>query len=147
METSLLPKLLAVGLLFTAATTHVMADNNPLVAERWQTRPLVVVIPGPEHPMLRDLQSQFRDPAMQQEFQEREMALFTVVAGKGQRAGVPMTPAQTNSLLVALRVVGDGPAQVFLIGKDGGIKLRESGDRVSLPEIFTLIDGMPMRRR
>ncbi len=97
--------------------------------------------------MLRDLQSQLRDPAMQQEFQEREMALFTVVAGKGQRAGVPMTPAQTNSLLVALRVVGDGPAQVFLIGKDGGIKLRESGDRVSLPEIFTLIDGMPMRRR
>ena len=40
-----------------------------------------------------------------------------------------------------------GPAQVFLIGKDGGVKLREGGDRVSLPAIYTLIDGMPMRRR
>ena len=97
--------------------------------------------------MLQDLQSQLRDPAMQQEFQEREMALFTVVAGRGERAGVPMTPAQTNDLLVALGAVADGSAQVFLVGKDGGIKLRERGDRVSLPEIFTLIDGMPMRRR
>ncbi len=97
--------------------------------------------------MRQDIQSQLRDPVMQQEFQEREMALFTVVAGKGQRAGVPMAPAQTNSLLVALSAAADGPAEVFLIGKDGGIKLREGGDRVSLPEIFTLIDGMPMRRR
>jgi DNA-binding transcriptional LysR family regulator len=147
MDTPLLPKLLAVGLLVGAGTMHVMADDNPLVAERWQTRPLVVVIPRPEHPMLRDLQSQLRDPAMQQEFQEREMALFTVAAGRGQRAGVPMTPAQTNSLLVALSAAADGPAQIFLIGKDGGVKLREGGDRVSLPAIFTLIDGMPMRRR
>ena len=136
-----------VGLLINSGTTHDMADNNPLVTERWQTRPLVVVIPGPEHPMLQDLQSQLRDPALQQEFQELEMVLFTVVAGRGQRAGVPMTPAQTNSLLVALSVVGDAPAQVFLIGKDGGVKLREGGDRISLPAIYTLIDGMPMRRR
>lgn len=97
--------------------------------------------------MLQDLQSQLRDPATQQDFQEREMVLFTVVTGRGTRAGVPMTPAQTNSLLVALRVVGDGSAQVFLIGKDGGVKLQGGGDRVSLPAIFTLIDGMPMRRR
>lgn len=68
-------------------------------------------------------------------------------AGKGERASVPMTPSQTSSLLVALSVVGDGSAQVFLIGKDGDIKLREGGDRVALPAIFTLIDGMPMRRR
>lgn len=147
MDTRPLPQLLAVGLLVTAGITDVIADNNPLVAERWKTRPLVVVIPGPEHPMLQDLQSQLRDPAMQQQFQEREMALFTVVAGRGQRAGVPMTPAQTNSLLFALGAAADGPGQVLLIGKDGGVKLREGGDRVLLPEIFTLIDGMPMRRR
>lgn len=147
MKTSLLPKLLAVGLLVGAGATQVMADDNPLVAERWQTRPLIVVTPTPEHPMLQDLQSQLRSAAMQQGFQEREMALFTVVAGRGKRAGVPMTPAQTNRLLVALGGVADGPAQVFLIGKDGGIKLRERGDCVSLTEIFTLIDGMPMRRR
>lgn len=147
METSLLPKLLGVGVLVTAVTTHVIAADNPLVAERWQTRPLVIVTPSPDHPILQDLQSQLRDPTVEQEFQERDMALFTVVAGQGQRAGIPLTPAQTNSLLVALGAAADSPAQIFLIGKDGGVKLRVRSDRVSLAEICTLIDGMPMRRR
>lgn len=97
--------------------------------------------------MLRDIKTQLGTAAMQQGFQEREMALFTVIAGQGQRADMLLTPTQTTKLLAALGAVADDSAQVFLIGKDGGIKLRERGDRVSLPEIFTLIDGMPMRRR
>lgn len=147
MDTALLPTLLAAGVLAGAATAPAVPDDNPLVAERWQTRPLVVVAPTPDHPMLRDLRSQLRQPAMQQGFREREMALFTVVAGQGQRAGTPLTPVQTQRLLAALGAVADGSAQVFLVGKDGGIKLQERGDRVVLPDIFTLIDGMPMRRR
>lgn len=76
------------------------------------------------------------------------MALFTVVAGQGRRGATPLSPAQTKSLLAALAAGPDGPAaQAILVGKDGGIKFRESGDRVSLSDIFTLIDGMPMRRR
>jgi hypothetical protein len=38
----------------------------------------------------------------------------------------------------------DGAVAVVLIGKDGGVKLRAAG--LNLEEIFTLIDGMPMRR-
>lgn len=97
--------------------------------------------------MWRDLQSQMRTAAVQAGIHEREMVLFTVVAGQGRRADAPMTPAQTHSLEAALGVDANNSAQVFLVGKDGGVKLRERGDRVSLPEIFTLIDGMPMRRR
>ena len=35
--------------------------------------------------------------------------------------------------------------EVVLIGLDGGIKLRQT-KLVSLDKLFTLIDGMPMRR-
>jgi hypothetical protein len=147
VDTSLLPKSLVVGLLVTAIATQALAEDNPLVAERWKTRPLVVVVPSTEHPMWRDLQSQMRTAAVQAGFQEREMVLFTVVAGQGRRADAPMTPAQTQSLVATLGADANGSAQVFLVGKDGGVKLRERGNRVSLPEIFTLIDGMPMRRR
>ena len=35
--------------------------------------------------------------------------------------------------------------QLLLIGKDGGVKKRTS--TVSLEEVFSLIDTMPMRRR
>jgi hypothetical protein len=36
---------------------------------------------------------------------------------------------------------------VFLIGKDGGVKLTERSDHVSLQTLFALIDSMPMRQR
>lgn len=36
--------------------------------------------------------------------------------------------------------------EVILIGLDGGVKLRQT-EMISLKKLFTLIDGMPMRRR
>ena len=41
--------------------------------------------------------------------------------------------------------VSDEKFQLLLIGKDGGVKKRTS--TVSLEEVFSLIDTMPMRRR
>jgi hypothetical protein len=38
----------------------------------------------------------------------------------------------------------DGPATSFLIGKDGGIKLR--GAHLSIQTVLATIDQMPMRR-
>ena len=39
-----------------------------------------------------------------------------------------------------------GDFEVILIGLDGGVKLRQT-EMISLDKLFTLIDGMPMRRR
>jgi hypothetical protein len=41
--------------------------------------------------------------------------------------------------------VGEGEFSIFLIGKDGTVKLR-SNDPVATSEIFSLIDAMPMRQ-
>ena len=38
------------------------------------------------------------------------------------------------------------PFQVFLIGLDGGIKLKKS-ELLTTEQLFTIIDGMPMRKR
>lgn len=74
------------------------------------------------------------------------MVLFTVVAGKGSREGQAMTDTQTRGLLKAVGASPADPATAFLVGKDGGVKLAELG-KLSLEAVFTLIDGMPMRRR
>lgn len=135
-----------MSLLATTSGAAGAADDNPLASERWRTRPLVLVVPGAGDPMLVALQSALRRDTVRAEFQEREMVLFTVVAGKGSREGQSMTDTQTRGLLKAVGASPADPAAAFLVGKDGGVKLAER-DSLSLDEVFTLIDGMPMRRR
>ena len=36
--------------------------------------------------------------------------------------------------------------QLLLIGKDGGMKTRQSGANLDLERVFELIDSMPMRQ-
>lgn len=138
---------LAVTLLAGASLVAGATDANPLVAERWRTRPLVVVAPSAQHPLLTGLQAQLRQAEGRDAFQEREMVLFTVIAGKGRRDGQPLSADQTRSLLQAVNLKASSPAAVVLIGKDGGIKLTEYGDHIALASLFALIDTMPMRQR
>jgi hypothetical protein len=47
--------------------------------------------------------------------------------------------------LIILELFKNGEFSIFLIGKDGTVKLR-SNDPVATSEIFSLIDAMPMRQ-
>ena len=138
---------LAATLLAGASLLASATDANPLVAEQWRTRPLVVVAPSAQHPLLTGLQAQLRQAKWRDAFQEREMVLFTVIGGEGRRDGQPLSADQTRGLLQALNLTASSPAAVFLIGKDGGIKLTEHGDHIVLASLFALIDTMPMRQR
>ena len=93
------------------------------------------------------MSAQLRQPEMLNAFEEREMVLFTVVGDQGHRDGKPLSAAQTRGLKSALKLTSSSPATVLLIGKDGGIKLIERSDQVSLEAVFALIDTMPMRQR
>jgi hypothetical protein len=135
---------LAVGLLASTCLAASAAQDKPLTAERWRTRPLVVVAPAADDPL--QVQDELRRDRALAAFQEREMLLFTVIGGEGRRDGQPLTSNQTRSLLTALGATATGPATLYLIGKDGGIKLSERGDKVSLEAVFGEIDKMPMRR-
>jgi hypothetical protein len=140
-------KVLTTGLLAAASLAAGAADDSPLMAERWHTRPLVVVAPSARHPLLTGLQTQLGRPEMRRAFEEREMVLFTVIADEGHRDGKALSAGQTRSLKSALKLTAISPATVFLIGKDGGVKLTERSDHVSLQTLFALIDSMPMRQR
>ena len=137
---------LAATLLAGASLLASATDANPLVAEQWRTRPLVVVAPSAQHPLLTGLQEQLRLAKWHDAFQEREMVLFTVIGGEGRRDGQLLSADQTPGLLQALNLKPSSPAAVLLIGKDGGIKLTAHGDHIALASLFALIDTMPMRQ-
>ncbi|WP_462381483.1 DUF4174 domain-containing protein [Pseudomonas sp. Marseille-QA0892] len=125
---------------------HAMADEvNPLQGDRWSYRPLVVVVPTPEDPVLQSLNDELNEPANREAFVEREMVLYRVVEGRATRNDKPLKPDQAAALLDALDAKPDGPATVYLIGKDGGIKVKEEGG-VNAQDIFVTIDRMPMRQ-
>lgn len=142
MKPGLAATLLAGASLWAGAT-----DANPLVAEQWRTRPLVVVAPSAQHPLPTGLQAQLRQASVRSAFQERDMVLFTVLGGQGRRDGQPLTAEQTGGLLQALNLSASAPATALLIGKDGSTKLTEQGDHIALASVFALIDTMPMRQR
>lgn len=121
------------------------SDDNPLVAERWKTRPLVVVAPSADDPLVQRVDAALQRTVEREAFVEREMVLYRVVDGAGSRNGQALTSAQTRALLDAVEVEARGPATLVLVGKDGGVKRTDRGD-ADLREIFQTIDRMPMRR-
>ncbi len=122
-----------------------LADTNPLEGERWKTRPVVVAVPQESHPLLARVRAALGETAAREAFRERDMVLYTVVAGKGSRNDEPLAPARTAALLKALELDAQGPAAFVLVGKDGGVKLRE-GAAVDLNAVFAEVDRMPMRQ-
>ncbi len=122
------------------------ADVNPLVAERWKTRPIVVVVPTADDALLRKVDTALQQTATREAFIERDMVLYTVAAGQGRRNEVRLSPAQTRALLAALKLDAAGPPTFLLVGKDGGVKMTE-GSSVDLSAVFAEIDRMPMRQR
>ena len=67
-------------------------------------------------------------------FRERDLVHIDLIQGS----------AEFDEMSRKFSVSGEG-FQLLLIGKDGGVKKRTS--TVSLEEVFSLIDTMPMRRR
>ena len=138
---------LAATLLAGASLWVGAAEANPLLAEQWRTRPLVVVAPSARHLLLTGLQAQLRQASVRSAFQERDMVLFTVIGGQGRRDGQALTAEQTGGLLQALNLTASSPATALLIGKDGSTKLTEQGNHLALASVFALVDTMPMRQR
>ncbi len=140
--------LFAIGVVFVVpmVAAAAAAPENPLVAERWKTRPIVVVVPTGQDALLRRIESALARTATREAFIDREMVLYTVVAGVGRRDGKPLGAAATRAMLAALGVAADAPATFLLVGKDGGIKMTEGAD-VDLDRVFAEIDRMPMRQR
>ncbi len=145
MMTFAVPVFAVAALLLPLMSAAASADN-PLIAERWKTRPIVVVVPDADAVLLRRVRSALEKTASREAFIDRDMVLYTVVAGEGRRDGKLLGERRTRAMLQALGVPPEGPATFLLVGKDGGVKMKEGAD-VKLDDVFAEIDRMPMRRR
>ena len=120
-------------------------DANPLLAERWKSRPLVIVAPSATDPTLVKMQDILQTPANQAAFKERQMVLYVVVGDRARRDDAWLSADQARAIRKAMDVAPDAPATVLLVGMDGGIKMREQGV-IDAKTLFGTIDQMPMRQ-
>jgi len=137
-------------LIFAAASvigTHSFAASSdaPLAQEIGKTRPLIVIAASAADPVLVKLKTSLSEPDNQRAFAERDMILFTVIDGHGQRDGRDMSVAASKALIEELRLRPGALPRVILVGKDGGKKLERHGS-IALNELFGIIDAMPMRQ-
>ncbi|WP_291980527.1 DUF4174 domain-containing protein [Luteitalea sp.] len=125
------------------------ADPDPLSAYRWTHRLLVVHVPDTEagRATLEALRASLHDRL--EDVRARDLLIIPV--GDLPRAGDTLPTAvalgATERLEVRQRLgLQDRVAQLVLIGKDGGVKARQTQAVFDLAELFAVIDTMPMRR-
>ncbi len=133
-------RILTAALAMTLTASPALAD--PLDELRWHSRPVVIFADSANDPRVEEQTALLN--AQSAALAERAMTVIIVAGDRVTRDGAPF-PATPDSLRARLRVEG-GTFTVLLLGKDGGIKRRET--TVTAPEVlFQQIDAMPMRQQ
>ena len=125
-----------------------LEDQDPLSAYRWKHRLLLVYVPDTESG--RSTLQTFRASLDERMEDVRDRDLLIVPVGDLPRTGDALRPAvdvdAPGRSHVRRRFGLQGPeVQLLLIGKDGGVKARQSGVLLDLERVFEQIDSMPMR--
>ncbi|MEO1010382.1 MAG: DUF4174 domain-containing protein [Bacteroidota bacterium] len=133
-------KLFTTTFLLIAASFMVQAQD--FTDYQWESRILLLVDPIPESAAMRAQLVAFLETP--EEMKERDLLLFRVTADNVLDKNGKPTGVSRHSVYkdYALSKQFQG---ILLIGKDGGVKLKENFF-VKPSIIFSLIDGMPMRR-
>jgi hypothetical protein len=136
MKTLSLPLLTAAAIAFAPAEARPGSDvfqDRPvdgLERYRWSHRPVLLFAPSTQEPAFVEQRAAFE--AAVDGLVERDIVVLIDTDPSGQG------PLRTS--------FGATGFEVLLIGKDGGVKLRQQ-EPVSADVLFTVIDAMPMRRR
>ena len=122
--------------------------RDPLARHRWTHRLLVVHVPDTE--VGRTTLERFREAldTRQADVVDRDLLIVPVGglphAENALRPSVELGTAERAAVRQRLGIQA-GDMQLVLLGKDGGVKDRQT-DGFDLRRVFALIDGMPMRR-
>lgn len=139
--------LLAVVMPFKSQSIPV--DPEPLSTYRWTHRLLVIHVPDtePGRATLEAFRTSLDD--LMDDVLDRDLLIVQVGdlphAGHALQPAIDLGAPERVAVRRRLGLQGRG-AQLVLIGKDGGVKARQSGDVFDLAGLLALIDGMPMRR-
>jgi hypothetical protein len=110
---------------------------------RWQNRLLLVFAPDADSALYRQQQQMLL--VAECGLNERDMVIIFVIRDAVSTKGSPAAPVAAVDLRDAYGVLPH-EFRVVLIGKDGGVKLRQE-EPISAADLFALIDSMPMRKQ
>jgi Domain of unknown function (DUF4174) len=110
---------------------------------RWQNRLLLVFAPDADSARYRRQQEMLL--GAEWGLNERDMVIIFVIRDAVSTKGRPAAPVAAVDLRDADGVLPH-EFRVVLIGKDGGVKLRQE-EPISAADLFALIDSMPMRKQ
>jgi hypothetical protein len=88
----------------------------------------------------------FADSETEPAYVEQRAALQEAVDGLVERDIVVLSDTDPADQAPLRRLFGAEGFEVLLIGKDGGLKLRQ-GEPIGVDALFAVIDAMPMRRQ
>ncbi len=111
---------------------------------RWERRPLLLFAPTDSDP--RVVETLSRIEASRCDFVDRDMVVGLLVTEGTSTLDGRVIDANQSQRLTDQYVIGENDFTVLLIGKDGGEKLRVN-EVPDLRQIYSVIDGMPMRSR
>ena len=110
---------------------------------RWQNRLLLVFAPDADSALYCRQQEMLL--VAERGLNERDMVIICVIRDAVSTKGRPAAAVAAVDLRDAYGVLPQ-EFRVVLIGKDGGVKLRQE-EPISMADLFALIDSMPMRKQ
>ena len=114
-----------------------------LDAYQWKNRIILIFAPSSDSDAYKQQVQEFE--GQEDGILDRDLIIFQIFKRGGSHSGnASISEHQANQLRHKFGVK-EGKFMIILIGKDGGVKLRSNGPVVA-PELFSLIDGMPMRQ-
>lgn len=119
------------------------AGETALDGYRWQNRLLLVFAPDADSALYRRQQEMLL--VAERGLNERDMVIIFVIRDAVSTKGRPAAAVAAVDLRDAYGVLPQ-EFRVVLIGKDGGVKLRQE-EPISMADLFALIDSMPMRKQ
>ena len=115
-----------------------------LEAYQWKNRILLVFAPSSDADAYKRQTREFE--GQEDGIVDRDLIVLELFENGGSRLGDTPLSEKTVKRIRRQFGVGGGEFSIMLIGKDGTVKLRSPAP-VSVSDIFSLIDSMPMRKQ
>jgi len=110
---------------------------------KWKNRLLFIFAPQDDDLFFRALQSEISD--QKGDVSERDLVVFKILETGPSYLENTQIDSRTAAAIRNRFAAPLGRFTCILVGKDGGVKLRQNV-QTPLKDIFALIDAMPMRR-
>lgn len=133
-----------VSILISSSGTASAKNGVELGDYLWKKRPLLLFAPSPNSPVYRPVPDSLS--AHLEQIHDRHMVIIEVFQNGLVRIDGKSDSRHTAESFRQQFSAKKGELTAILVGKDGGLKLRQKGS-LDLGEIFSLIDTMPMRQQ